>query len=291
MPARSRRAAPLRICCFATRPKAGVVAASGGNHGAAVAYAAMRLGAAGADLRADRLVPGQDRPDPLVRRGPDGDRRTLRGSAGREHRVGVDLRRAAGARVRSDRNHRRPGHARPRALEAGAAPRHGSRRRRRRRPDRRHRRLVRLRPPASSPSSPKARRRCSRRSKAGRPVDAPTGSVAADSLAPRQVGAADVPDRAGARRPRRPGHRRCDPRRRSGRCGRDCASSPSRAAARRSRRCCPARISPPPASASASSSAARTRRRSISDDGRPYAAESLKLASRRTVAVEHAVTR
>ena len=72
---------------------------------------------------------------------------------------------------------------------------------------------------------------------------------------------ADVPDRAGARRARRAGHRRGDSARRSRRCGRRCGSWPSRADARRSRRCCPARINRLPVSASASSSAARTRRR------------------------------
>ena len=36
----------------ASLPAAGVIAASGGNHGAAVAYAARALGRAGGDLRA-----------------------------------------------------------------------------------------------------------------------------------------------------------------------------------------------------------------------------------------------
>src|SRR5260221_3757059 len=38
-------------------PPAGVVAASGGNHGAAVAYAAQRLGVAGASLLPDNTPP------------------------------------------------------------------------------------------------------------------------------------------------------------------------------------------------------------------------------------------
>ena len=41
------------------RPAAGVVAASGGNHGAAVAYAAMRLGVPAHDLRADVSSPAK----------------------------------------------------------------------------------------------------------------------------------------------------------------------------------------------------------------------------------------
>ncbi len=82
-------------------PKTGVVAASGGNHGAAVAYAAMKLGSAGAHLRADGLVSRQDRSHSPVRREPHRRRRAVRGSAGREHRVRQDVRRDAGARVRS----------------------------------------------------------------------------------------------------------------------------------------------------------------------------------------------
>ena len=56
-------------------PKAGVVAASGGNHGAAVAYAAMEL-ACRPDLRADRLFARQDPAHPRLRRRPavKGDR-------------------------------------------------------------------------------------------------------------------------------------------------------------------------------------------------------------------------
>ena len=51
-------------------PAAGVVAASGGNHGAAVAYAAMRLGVPATHLRAGDRLAGQDRPHPLLRRRP-----------------------------------------------------------------------------------------------------------------------------------------------------------------------------------------------------------------------------
>ncbi|MEJ1974693.1 MAG: serine/threonine dehydratase [Acetobacteraceae bacterium] len=51
-------------------PPAGVVAASGGNHGVAVAYAANRLGRAGDHLRAQRRRPGESGADPLARRYP-----------------------------------------------------------------------------------------------------------------------------------------------------------------------------------------------------------------------------
>ena len=45
----------------------------------------------------------------------------------------------------------------------------------------------------SSRSSRKRRRRCTWRAQAGRPVDAPAGGIAADSLAPRQVGSLMFP--------------------------------------------------------------------------------------------------
>ena len=47
--------------------------------------------------------------------------------------------------------------------------------------------------------------------KAGRPVDAPAGGIAADSLAPRQRRRTDVSDRARQCRGRRAGHGRRDP--------------------------------------------------------------------------------
>ena len=52
MPAASSRAARSTGCCRPSVPPAGVIAASGGNHGAAVAYAARALGA-----RAEIFVP------------------------------------------------------------------------------------------------------------------------------------------------------------------------------------------------------------------------------------------
>ena len=41
-------------------PTAGVVAASGGNHGAAVAYAAMKLGMPAENLRAKHILAGKN---------------------------------------------------------------------------------------------------------------------------------------------------------------------------------------------------------------------------------------
>ena len=48
-------------------PAAGVVAASGGNHGAAVAYAAMKLESARKDLRSDDLVARKAAAHPRLR--------------------------------------------------------------------------------------------------------------------------------------------------------------------------------------------------------------------------------
>jgi threonine dehydratase len=85
---------------------------------------------------------------------------------------------------------------------------------------------------------------------AGKPVDAPAGGLAADSLAPRRVGELMFPiaqahvERSGRRRSR---------------CGRHCAWSPSPAARRRSRRCSPADIARRRASGWRCCSAARIR--------------------------------
>jgi threonine dehydratase len=55
-------------------PRSGVVAASGGNHGAAVAFAAMKLGA---DLRAHGRLSGQSGSDSKLRGHPGGHRGAL----------------------------------------------------------------------------------------------------------------------------------------------------------------------------------------------------------------------
>jgi len=62
MPGRSRRAGAFANLLSREIPPAGRRrAASGGNHGAAVAYAAMTLGRSRGHLRADRFVAGEDR--------------------------------------------------------------------------------------------------------------------------------------------------------------------------------------------------------------------------------------
>ncbi len=114
-------------------PAAGVVAASGGNHGAAVAYAAMRLGA-----QSRIFVPTVSSPAKIARirsYGADlvvtGDR--YADALAREPALGRRVRRAAGARLRPGGDPARPGHARAGARAPGAGSRHaagGGRRRR-----------------------------------------------------------------------------------------------------------------------------------------------------------------
>ena len=119
--------------------------------------------------------PGAGRPD--VRRG-----------ARRQPRVGPRPRRRRGARLRRPRDGHGRRLARARAAGAGTRRTHGDRRHRRRRSARRHRGRLRRRRPRASGPSPTARPTLTRALAAGHPVDAPTGSVAVDSLAPRQVG-------------------------------------------------------------------------------------------------------
>ena len=101
-------------------PAAGVVAASGGNHGVAVAYAASQLG-----IPAHIFVPTVSSPAKIDRIRRFGAHLTVTGdryadalAASRNVRA-VDTG-AAGARLRPNRNHSRPGHTRPRAREANA---------------------------------------------------------------------------------------------------------------------------------------------------------------------------
>ena len=169
-------------------PAAGVVAASGGNHGVAVAWAAMKTGKPGAHLRPRGRLPRQDRAHPRLRRRPRGHRRALQ-------------RRAAGQRSSGPPNPARcrstPTNSTRRSWDRAASAWSSNSRRpgidtpvgrlRRRRTDRRDRRVV---------SGTCARRRGGARRRAdalssarsGRPVDCEAGSIAADSLAPKQVG-------------------------------------------------------------------------------------------------------
>ena len=196
------------------------MAASGGNHGAAVAYAAMRLG-----VPAKIFVPTVSSPAKIARirgYGADlvvvGDRYAdaLAASRAWAARVG----RAAGARLRPGGDPARPGHARRWSsseqapeldtvlvavggggLIGGIAAWYGGR-------------------AAGDRRRAGAAPTLTRALEAGRPVDAPAGGIAADSLAPRRRRRADVPDRAGVHRARGAGRatrRSGRPRTRSGR--------------------------------------------------------------------------
>ena len=171
-------------------PPAGVVAASGGNHGVAVAYAAHRLG-----VPARIFVPTVSAPAKMERIRQLGAELVVTGDRY------ADALAAAQAWVQSsgamsvhafDQRETLLGQGTlglelaGQAGSAGHRPRPG----RRRRADRRHRRLVRrLRPetrvigvePDGAPTLTRARAE-------GRPADAPAEGVAADALAPRRVG-------------------------------------------------------------------------------------------------------
>jgi threonine dehydratase len=243
-------------------PTAGVVAASGGNHGAAVAYAARRLG-----IRATIFVPTTSSPAKIERIREYGAELVVAGD------------RYADALAASEAWQRESGalsvHAYDQletllgqgtlALEltaqapaldsvlvavggggliGGVAAWYG-----------RTVKVVGVEP-EDAPTLTRALA-------AGRPVDADTGSIAADSLAPRRVGELMFPiARASVDRVVLVGD---DDIRRAQRA----LWSTVRVVVepgprRRSRRCSAARTFPPPASASASSSAGRTPRRSIS---------------------------
>ena len=205
-------------------PAAGVAAASGGNHGAAVAYAARKLGA-----KATIFVPSISSPAKLERiraYGADlvvGGERYVDALAASEAfaaRTGaLPVHAYDQAETMVGQGTRRPG-----ARGGRAGHRHAARRGRRRRADRRHRRLVSAAASGSSASSRKRRRRCTWRLQAGEPVDAPAGGIAADSLAPRRVGALMFPHRAGPCRARRAGRRRGDRRGAACACGTGCGS-------------------------------------------------------------------
>lgn len=117
-------------------PAAGVVAASGGNHGAAVAFAAMKLG-----IRATIFVPTVSSPAKMER---------IRGYGAELVVTGDRYDDALRASVEWTE-------------KSGAMPVHA------------------YDQPETCPTLARAM-------EAGRPVDAPAGGIAADSLAPRQVG-------------------------------------------------------------------------------------------------------
>ena len=124
-------------------PAAGVAAASGGNHGAAAAYAAQKLG-----HKATIFVPDVSSPVKIARiKSYGADARV----GGARYADALDAcnafieteRRAVGARLRRGGNDRRPRHCRPRMGRRRERSRHRAGRGRRRRTDRRHRGVVR----------------------------------------------------------------------------------------------------------------------------------------------------
>ena len=168
-------------------PPSGVVAASGGNHGVAVACAAKRLG-----IPAKIFVPTVSSPVKIDRIRAYGADVVIIGDR-------YDDALAASERYATE-SHALPIHAYDqvetllgqgtlaRELRAGPGLRHGAGRRRRRWPDRRRRGLVRRTGTRVVGVEPAAAPTLTEALKAGRPVDAPAGGVAADSLAPRRVG-------------------------------------------------------------------------------------------------------
>jgi len=146
--------------------------------------------------------PAKDRAHPRIWRRPRARRRVLCGGARRQRSLGAAKRRDAGPRVRPERDHHGPGNARARARAAGARHRHRS-----------------WSPwaaagwsQASLPGTlaavkvigvePEASPTLTKALEAGHPVEAEVGGLAADSLAPRQVGKIGVPDRAEKYAPR-----------------------------------------------------------------------------------------
>ncbi len=101
----------------------------------------------GAGVRAGNFDPGEDRPDPVLRRRDGRCRRILRRGAGALRRLCRRKRRPQNPPLRRARDDRRRRHGRPRMGGGSSAPRpagarHGARRGRRRRSDRRRRGLV-----------------------------------------------------------------------------------------------------------------------------------------------------
>ena len=140
-------------------------------------------------------ITGQDQSHSQLWRRPGGWRRPIRRRAGRRAKPGLP---ASGAMavhaVRPEPHVARPGHDRSRAVgEQAPQLRHPAGSSRRRRPDRRHRRLVRGQDQGGGHRAEGAPTLTGGLRQRGRPVDAPTGSIAADSLAPRPSGRADVP--------------------------------------------------------------------------------------------------
>jgi threonine dehydratase len=172
---------------LAADPPAGVVIASGGNAGIAVACAAQALG-----VRCEVFVPEVCSPAKQAKLAQLGAHVTVGGS-GYAEALQASLRRQqqsgalADARIRPAGGRGRRRHARGRGRGRGRPARSRARQRRRRRADRRHRGLVReplpveALEPVLAPTLHRARAE-------GRPVDVDVAGIAADSLGARRIG-------------------------------------------------------------------------------------------------------
>ena len=123
-------------------PAAGVAAASGGNHGAAVAYAANRLG-----IKARIFVPEISAPAKIAVIRAHGAEVTIGGARYDDAQRACDAHVAATGALRmhpfdAADHHRRAGHGGARMGRGRARPRHRAGRGRRRRPHRRDGALV-----------------------------------------------------------------------------------------------------------------------------------------------------
>ena len=170
-------------------PEAGVVIASGGNAGIAVAVAAKALG-----VRCEVFVPETSSAAKRAKLAELGAVLTVTGAsyadalAASLARQARD-RRAADARLRPARSRGRRRHARRGSGRGSRRARPGAGERRRRRADRRHRRRGSRTDAGSMRWSPSWRRPCTGR---GRPASRWTwqsSGIAADSLGARRIGA------------------------------------------------------------------------------------------------------
>ena len=169
-------------------PPAGVVAASGGNHGAAVAVCRSAAG-----VPATIFVPTVSSPAKVERIRATGARLEIVGDRYDDAlRASEEWRAKTGAMpihaFDDPETLLGSGHARARARGAGAGGRHRARRGGRRRPDRRAWRHGTAESIRIVGVEPEAAPTLTYALAAGQPVDAPAGGIAADSLAPRRVG-------------------------------------------------------------------------------------------------------
>ena len=192
-------------------PPAGVVAASGGNHGRGGAYAARALG-----VPAHVFVPTASSPAKIARiRGygaelvVDGD--SYDDALAASERFRRHLQRAAAARLRRDRDDARHRHDRRRGRPSAARADHAARRRRRRWAARRPRRPLR-RPGHGRRADRRARPRCAPRCTPARRSTPRSAASRWTRWRPCRS-ASNIPGDAPACRAGAAGRRRRDPRR------------------------------------------------------------------------------